>query len=275
MSSKPFEFIVGSEETPCYIHIALVSHFSKTLETLVTGAMKEAKLGTAKLTDIESSTFFRFVEFAYTGSYSVPALTEACEKQNAPVDTSDPFDLVDSFSGHKKDKKVRRSSSAWGSPQRPRSQFGLYQDDEEGAMWRSFQQAAVTQQGWTFPKNPMDDTVEFSSIFLAHAQLYVFGDRYDVKPLRDIALQKLRCQLSVFTLHTKRISDVVDLLKYTYENTNDQHKGTDPLRDLLTDYVSCHIFTIGKHSGFLELLEEPGKLARDIMSKTLAGVSQS
>jgi hypothetical protein len=272
VSSKPFEFIVGPEETPCYIHVALVAHFSRTLETLVTGAMKEAKHGTAKLTDIESSTFIRFIEFAYTGSYSVLAMTEYCEEQNAILDASDPWDVSSPSNNYKKNKKTRRSSSAWASPDRPRSQFGLYQDDEEGQMWQSFKQAAVIEQGWRFPKNPTDDTVEFSSTFLAHAQLYVFGDRYDVQPLRDIALRKLRCQLSIFTLHTKRISDVVDLLKYTYENTNDQHQGRDALRDLITDYVVCHIVVIGKDSRFLELLEDPGKMARDIMSKTFADV---
>ena len=70
--SRPFHFVVGEESTCFYAHTDLIAQQSPTLAALVTGGMKEANGGCARLDDVDSDTFSRFLEFVYTGDYTVP-----------------------------------------------------------------------------------------------------------------------------------------------------------------------------------------------------------
>ena len=70
--SQPFQFLVGPNAKPFYIHSALVEQLSKTLGTLVGGDMIEAHEGSARLDDIDESTFLLFTQFAYTGDFKDP-----------------------------------------------------------------------------------------------------------------------------------------------------------------------------------------------------------
>lgn len=275
VGSKQFEFLIGPEKTPCYIHLALVARSSKTLDALVTGSMEEAKRGSAQLPDIEPATFIRFTEFAYTGGYSSPMAIKIDEPSNATTTACRRADYISQAAQLPKPTPIQHQEGEDPKPNRNRTSLGEFASRAsspaaEITLWQSFQAAAVQPAGWVFKRNLVDRTLNFSPVFLAHAQLYAFGDQYDIGTLRILALQKLRCHLSFFTLHAERIDDVVDLLKYTYENTADLDSGMDALRDLVTDYVVCHPATVGKNLRFLALLEEPGKLARDVMSKTLA-----
>lgn len=239
--------------------------------------MEEAKIGSAQLPDIEPATFIRFTEFAYTGGYSSPMAIKIYEPANSTTTACRRADYISQKAQLPKPtpSQAQEGDNPIVKPNLNRTSLGEFasrasKPASEITLWQSFQAAAVQPAGWVFKRNLVDRTLNFSPVFLAHAQLYVFGDRYDIGTLRDLALQKLRCHLSFFTLHAERIDDVVDLLKYTYENTADLDSGMDALRDLVTDYVVCHPATVGKNLRFLTLLEEPGKLARDVMSKTLA-----
>jgi hypothetical protein len=102
---------------------------------------------------------------------------------------------------------------------------------------------------------------DYTGVFLAHAGLYVFADKYGIEPLESLSLHKLYMTLKSFTLYRARIGDILKLVRYAYENGPDYE--SNKLRALVSEYVACEIDTIGKAKRFLALMEEGGLFVRD------------
>ena len=66
-----------------------------------------------------------------------------------------------------------------------------------------------------------NQTKNYFEIFFEHVQLYVFVDEYDIQSLKILAIKKLHTNLIVFILHQQRTNDIVSLLRYIYEKTNE------------------------------------------------------
>jgi hypothetical protein len=92
-------------------------------------------------------------------------------------------------------------------------------------------------------------------VFLGHARLYVLGDKYGIEALTPPALQKLHRTLINFRVYESRIPDIVELVRYTYQNTPGEK---DPLTALVTEYIACEIDKVGKCEDFHTLLEDGG-----------------
>ena len=339
VDSLPFKFLIGPAKRAFYVHSGLIEQHSDTLAALVGGRMVEARERCAHLEDTEEDTFIRFLEFAYTGDYSVPepdlvlsaadidvddhgessskgkmaaangdirgSSEDGEEIEHAPVvDLSPPgmeqppFEeefrppspqmLESSWGFSKKDrKKKKKASSRWTVDEYnslpPQDAVEIaYADDEMRSetieatpprkknLWDSFQSKAVVKE--TAPWEPRvnsDHCEDYTNIFLCHASLYVLADRYTIEPLRELVLQKLRLTLSRFTQFSQRTGDIVELLKYIYVHTMDYDDGVDKLRSLVSEYAVCQIETVAKNKGFLDLLQEAGAMAKDIMVKML------
>ncbi|EXJ88778.1 hypothetical protein A1O3_01842 [Capronia epimyces CBS 606.96] len=320
--SHPFQFLVGPEKRSIYIHSGLVQQHSQTLDTLVRGGMVEANEQCATLEDIDEETFIRFVEFAYTGDYLVPApklvvSLSADDGQGQSFEGYAGRDLShrasvgsltaddghgQSFEGYdpwnppkralKKKAIVKKRQNLWvnydngepepaeGRPPKPPPEEvefmaqhpGIWwQLPRESKAWREFKRKVQVRQtpAWE-PRANVHPDEDYGPVFLSHASLYVFSDRYSIQALRELVLQKLRLTLSRFTLFPERTGDVVELLKYAYASTGDHDHGIDKLRDLVTDYITCEIRTIGTNPGFLEYLKEEGFAASDLMAKLVA-----
>lgn len=78
---------------------------------------------------------------------------------------------------------------------------------------------------------------DYSPVFLGHAQLYVFAEKWGIESLLTLALHKLHATLCAYKPYKGRYGDVVKLIKYTYQNTPTQ-KRIDRLRALITKYVA-------------------------------------
>ncbi|EXJ60379.1 hypothetical protein A1O7_04531 [Cladophialophora yegresii CBS 114405] len=294
--AKPFKFLVGKAGKPFFVHAKLASHQSSTLATLIDGAMVEAEREFAVFDDVEEKTFIRFMEFAYTGDYSVAEPVVVPHQPDIDVENGEdsrggsvspkmtddpdayPPDVLEEVQveepdfdfpppPRKKDKK-KRITDPWAfsgdepaAPEPPKKSKGEQ-------LWESFQDEAIVRapSPWR-PTTNSDDSEDYTLVFLCHAKLYVFADKYSVEPLLNLVLQKLRLNLSRFILHSRRIGDVVELLQYAYENTADYRDGIDRLRDMVTDYVVCHLEKIVGHSDFGKLLKENGDVAKDLMPK--------
>lgn len=265
--------------------------------------MKEAKTGTVEIMDVEGDvddeTVMRFIEYAYTGDYTVP---------EAEVEVVEPEEKVDANStdidnGQPREEEPAEEPAAleeeplhedagplqWEremSPAKRRLQKkrAMYNDNpwsfggdprpeearkvsERDKMWDKFLDLAAVKEkpkAWEPPEN-LSDTEDHVQVFLCHARLYVFSDRYECGGLRDLSLQKLRLTLSRFKLYEKRVSDVVRLISYTYGHTPDLNHGTDKLRGLVIEYAVCQVESLMKDENFLAMLEETGQLARDLM----------
>lgn len=69
--SKVFKFVVGPNKQEFNVHEAVLSRLSKPLRVLLDGPFKEARELRVEWPEVDESTFVRFVEWAYTGTYTV------------------------------------------------------------------------------------------------------------------------------------------------------------------------------------------------------------
>ena len=106
------------------------------------------------------------------------------------------------------------------------------------------------------PRQNKESCEDYTQVFLCHACLYVISDRYCIEPLQELALQKLRLTLSTFILFNERVSDIVELVQYTYAHTMEHEEGIDKLRSLVMDYVVCQMEAIVEDKNFITLLQE-------------------
>lgn len=102
---------------------------------------------------------------------------------------------------------------------------------------------------------------DYTGVFLAHARLYIFADKYGIKPLESLSLHKLHATLKSFTLYRARVGDILKLVRYAYKNGPGCERNK--LRALVSEYIACEIDTIGKTKRFLALMEEGGLFVRD------------
>ncbi|KAI9652349.1 MAG: hypothetical protein M1829_001672 [Trizodia sp. TS-e1964] len=75
LNSRLFKFIVGEKvdggPTEFFVHEEAVAQLSKPLRTLMQGGMAESQTGCTIWADVSKKTFESFIQFAYTGDYSI------------------------------------------------------------------------------------------------------------------------------------------------------------------------------------------------------------
>ncbi|KAI9891153.1 MAG: hypothetical protein M1814_002996 [Vezdaea aestivalis] len=233
IASRPFKFIVGPERSPFTVHSAVLSHHSIPLNVMLNGQLKEAREGCAFLEDIDKSIFVRFTQYAYTGGYDTvnpgnmsesPPVTDTAldalaahdpnfyQIEPPPMD-DDAFDNW-SYRSHHSKKKGKIHHDINTTPPSKKTQ-----------LWESFRKTSYGTSAYSFQaRKNIKPCENYTEVFLCHARLYVFADRYDVEPLRQLTLHKLQRTLADFTLYDERTRDVVELVKYTYSNTAECHQ---------------------------------------------------
>ncbi|GAB7347284.1 hypothetical protein MBLNU459_g3370t1 [Dothideomycetes sp. NU459] len=290
INSKLFTFIVGKDEKAFTVHSAAISKLSSTLDALINGSMEEALKNIAILSDINSDDFTRFLQFAYTGDYTPPTAMMTSEEEassyppgEVPVEPGEevPAEMapddepvyindlpsVSRFHHMKKGKK-KKVYETWGTPD------GDVMSSSNSIRKENLR--SVFNQRVYCPKTPRmlylktcepvknsQAREDFSQIFLAHARLYLFADRYGISELARLSLHKLHQTLKGFTLYPARIGDVVTLVQEVYDHTAEREDGED-LRDLVISYVASEIDAIGKSPAFTALLVDGGDLVKDV-----------
>ncbi|KAL8924723.1 MAG: hypothetical protein Q9172_002541 [Xanthocarpia lactea] len=306
-TSTPFKFIV--EGNVFYLHAALVSRHSRPLDRMMNGDMSEAQKGYAVLEDVDEGTFGRFAEWAYEGYYTPGQVIDRSLDSPSPgesaiedggsvrpivsppdisqleealpiVDVEPPITIERrsyapvsrTHTGHKKRYKEyhrhirspEESSSATGS-----SRIQL----KESFIHRK---ATVRRDSISVPpphpnQGPEED---YTDVFLSHAQLYVFAEKYDIKTLRKLALENLQNILAIFTLYEERTGDIITLLRYSYANTSESIWAIEDLRTLLTHYVGYEMDTLMKDEDFRDLMiSDGGALLGDFMKMVMERIS--
>lgn len=116
------------------------------------------------------------------------------------------------------------------------------------------------------PRQNRDKSENYSEVFLCHAHLHIFAEKYDIQPLKVLAVEELHATLAVFTLHQERTGDILNLLRYVYKEAPVQTNKMEDLRTLMTQYVDSEVETLikdeslGKH-----LMESDGRLLEDFL----------
>jgi hypothetical protein len=72
---------------------------------------------------------------------------------------------------------------------------------------------------------------DYSEVFLSHAHLYIFAEKYDIQPLKRLALKLLHQTLAIFTPWPECVGDIVTLIRFIYKNTARPQSGEEPMND--------------------------------------------
>jgi hypothetical protein len=285
---------------------------------MINGNFKGRESKTETLKDVDEDTFSRFCEFAYKGDYCPPVFEfeedEVIEagsdvhvngdinsdaispppEADPPMDEPAPYiyeeeppaapplaEDIDGWgfgSGKKKSKKGGKSAY-FKQP----SKRALFRQEFLEREYSTTQSIDATIEACKPVRNKSHNE-NYLPVFLGHAKLYVFADKYDVQPLKLLALKKLYQTLVIFTPYAQRVGDIVGLVKFTYENTveraasSDENTGDEivieELRDLVVGYV---MYELEKVSGeeFNHLIGEGGDFVVDFWRKVKDGILES
>lgn len=279
-------FIIGEVQAEFTVHAAIVAKQSKALDALINGSMKEAFARKAVFEDIEEDTFIRFCQFAYTGDYTTPdfihipavelpdiappAILDDTDHdepvgdvpvvEEPVVEVQDDFGLGTAAQRPKKLKKPSKSSRL-----RQSLHDRLY--DTETTRTLSAARCGVRQNS--------DPSEDYTTVFLGHAQLYVFAEKWGIKSLKTLTLFKLHRTLTTFTLYEARRPDIVELLRHAFSNahTPDLVDDVDDLRSLVMLYTACEVESLMRCPEFLLLIGEGGQLAQDLVQVLMQRIS--
>jgi hypothetical protein len=278
------------------LHRSLVARVSEPLESLMEGGMQETQQGSGPMSDIDKETFARFAEFIYSGDYN-PA--PPVQPPEAPCHGNDEAGM---------EEQVAASSAINELPQ-PSVYQGSDADDYYGGMGRGYKKkswkrkksygydlfselgpkplsASTTPQklpGPTkdvvtehpFPTSsmflpPSDSNLDHLPIFMSHAKLYVFADRWIVTDLQRLAARRLDEALSMFEYSSTSPTDIATLIKYAYDHTPPRKDKPDILRRMVTVLAANNIHALRQSTHFGELQCEGGDFPKDLMEQVCA-----
>ena len=111
------------------------------------------------------------------------------------------------------------------------------------------------RKAWT-PRVNTRASEDYTNVFLSHARLYVFAEKWYIQSLKRLALKNLHETLWSFNLWSPCIGDVVALLRFAYQNTSRPPNGDESMRTMLNQYVTYEMEKIVEAASFRTLLEE-------------------
>ena len=252
-TSNPFTFNVQSRSF--YVHSALISKCSRPLDRMISGHLKEANQGFANLNDVTEATFTRFVRWLYVGDYPAASHKVKNEGGEASIkgETSD-IDDWGSFTTPKKKKKKKEVSLRVALKEK----FIAWEDDHVLPEVNAVSLASTRSN--TAPDE------DYTNVLLSHAQLYVFGEKYDIKALQQLSLRKLRHTLATFTLYQERVDDILSLIRYTFAETGPTRHGESSIRTMLMFYVSTEMEVLDSHGEIKGMLAEDPEMMNDFLA---------
>ena len=233
---------------------------------MINGHLSEAKQGFALLDDVDEGTFVRFIRWTYTKDYPAPEYTwieirEGPEGSKTEVVQKEapPSDDLDSWGTFAKVKKKKKKTSS-----------KLHTNLKESFISEYDYSSPDVKPG---PRSNLHPQEDYTEVFLSHARLYVFAEKYDIQPLKKLCHQKLHHTLAIYTLYPERVGDITTLLKYVYANTTETIDGTDDIRTMLAHYVGTEMDTLIKYGEIKDLMLENGEMLGDFLKMFVLNIS--
>ncbi|WEW59467.1 hypothetical protein PRK78_004941 [Emydomyces testavorans] len=242
----------------------------------MTRPMSEAQNRCAHLPETTEDTFIQFSQFLYSGDYGVgrsgliagsgglytELLQEVDTGQVASKENTNMTDSGDCSASRDdnwiKPKFTRKRNSG--------SVISKASPSERIPLWMKFKTLKYNcRNPTTFSLGINRDSK--LNMLLSHAKLYVFADMYQIDELRELSLHKLHERLcnsaDVYIPH------VLELLRYTHENTVESTRQVDPLRAMVLQYVTCLIEHLAHVPEFQSLVQEFGSLSTSLITSML------
>ena len=232
---------------------------------MINGHLLEAKQGFALLEDVDQDTFVRFIHWTYTGDYSAPEHTWA-EIEGGKEDSS--------TEAAQKETSVPNDFSSWGHPPKVSKKKKKSSSRLHTTLKESFVSGYLP---WSLessgPRGNLNSQEDYTEVFLAHARLYVFAEKYDIQDLKSLCRQKLGQTLGLYTLYPERVEDITSLLKYVYANTNETVDGSEDIRTILAHCVGTEMATLNKYGEIKDLMLDNGDVLDDFLKMFALNIS--
>lgn len=106
-----------------------------------------------------------------------------------------------------------------------------------------------------------------AEVFLLHARLYVFAEKFEILRLKDLALQRLHEALLRSESVPEIVSDISSLIRYVYENTVEKTSHEEPLRVLICHYIRYQMDDMLEEPDFLQLAVESPEFLQDFFKQ--------
>ncbi|WPH03150.1 Hypothetical protein R9X50_00602600 [Acrodontium crateriforme] len=291
-NSPTFKFWIGPQATEFVLHSAVISHFSKPLRALINAPMIEGSTGGVSWDDVEVNTFGCITEFLYTGNYVVEdvSLTQSTDGSTKPKltleeKTTRTIRVEGSLFGgesyveeppvqdpYVEEPPVRDSYEVehiddgrmWGyGASRKKKNFKV-ESNKKAKLWSDFCQITFGSNVSRETTMSDDSSLQPAKTLLAHAKIYAFAEKYDIKQLRDVCLNKLQSTLQRNSLSKGQVTTIVELLEYAHQTTPHRDSPHYDLRSLLAHYAACEMEALMQNEQFQELIGNQCGLALDI-----------
>lgn len=215
-------FVVSENEAEFSVHATIIAKQSKALDVLINGSMGEAIAGKVIFGDVEEETFTRFCQFAYTGNYTTPKFTristsnlpdvlspvviptgitiaQTRSNTNWPVFRFKPPDPVPvDVRGDVKSNEPKLQKKPSKTTLRV-MMYDTLKNKTEPLRTSTAARCEIRQNS--------DPTEDYTLVFLGHAQLYVFAEKWGIEALKNLCLLKLHQTLTTFTPYPNRRLD--------------------------------------------------------------------
>ena len=223
---------------------------------MIHGHLSEAQQGFAVLDDVDEATFVAFIRWTYSKDY--PAREHTIDHDHEKATTVAPAAGDDWDGGWgsfgKKDKKKKKKTTEPAVKGFLRESFISQQ--------RNTDLSPYTVTPARANKGPEE---KYEEVFMGHARMYVFAEKYDIQPLKKLALQKLQHQLAIHTLYIERVGEVLTLLRYVYANTSGSTDDTDDIRTMVVHYIGIEMGNLYKDGEIKDFMQEEGEFLGDFL----------
>lgn len=244
MTSEVFELLAGDDQR-FFVHKAILNSQSTSFQ--------ESSKHMIDLSDWDSDTVARLVEFLYCRNYDYPDPTPL--KTRAEKSLSEPLPAA-TLVGEVTDNR------------RPLTPF----QDCLGSIL-PLDEAPITDAERLHQFDSSD--CDFEGNLLAHAKVYALANSKSILTLQNLALQRLLLTLS--RLHPlqpdSHISkNIVAFASYVYAsnlsvNTDFLASSEEPLRKLTSQLIALNFAAFQSEPQAVDLIAHGGDLVRDVMAK--------
>ena len=263
-----------------------ISQHSDVFNAMINGPMKESSDGVATLEDVEVETFSLFCQFAYTMDYDYiqPVRSLDLSRKNEVVVDGDHSHDCEPISVPNEPLEV--PNETFPVPDEPPVMISIdvgvpiskkkkliSRKEKFREHFELLSCYSGPTQSLRVPRvapdfsNDKEASKSFRDVFFGYAKLYTFSVRYCIEDLTNLTLSKLHHTLKSIGIPDAEIMvDIVNLIDFVFEYTQDLDHRRDPLREMLTLYVATQIDTAHRSAEFHSLLERGGKFVSDLFS---------
>lgn len=147
----------------------------------------------------------------------------------------------------------------------------VYVQDNSVGLWEHFKEKRFSPTDGALQENLDYDkyltAATPSNNPLIHAKLYIFADKWLIKPLKALCLGKLHKDLVNYEMDASTIPNLIETIRYAYAGVDyyTPDAADSALRELIITYVAAEADVLVQARGFRELLQQEGYIGADLV----------